>query len=245
MTVDPHGISDRLRHDLVLGLLAQDKAAPYSIIGEGDICWPKSCSPIQFTFAGKECVICLDDASEAEVGAASNGDVFTVGTGFDVRVPSNQTPKFPDCCVVCGLSAAEETVMLRANPAGQRHALLIWLLGRTHRILIPAHWTCGRHLRRSLFRRNIVIATPLLLAIGVAKPLGWINIWHFLIMVVGIIIPILWWQVSYPIPAEFTYRQDEGYIFTFRDRRYAMVFADLNGVTVGNHRRRGTERDAR
>ena len=146
---------------------------------------------------------------------------------IDIKIEEHREIAFPKRCMLCGSECGSEVARIRANPTGW-YGMFPWLLGRTKRLAIPAHAACGKKLRRSILRRNLLLLVVVAIALVVVLRLEMEKLPAMATLVVSALIPVIW-QVIYPPAFEFTNSRGL-YELSFRDKSYAREFADLNGL---------------
>ena len=137
--------------------------------------------------------------------------------------------QFPDRCVVCGGHADGKQVTLRGNPAGL-HGMLPWLLGRTRRLSIPAHRSCGAPLKRRVLLRTLTTLLLTTAAVITGISLG-LPAWQTVAAAALVAAVPVALQVVDPVAFEFTYRSGR-YELELRDTSYAQELAELNDSEV-------------
>lgn len=135
---------------------------------------------------------------------------------------------FPERCVVCNQVVQQsESMSLQANWSSQFHTFR-WLLGMHKKLSVPAHQSCGEHLKKKIRRP---IYGSLLVVTGLAifqDSLQFSDWFSYGLILIGAIFYVFW-KNSKPLPFEFTY---ENYCFRliFANKQYAYEVAKLNGV---------------
>ena len=95
--------------------------------------------------------------------------------GHDVAVPGEQNVCFPDLCVVCRKKVESETVAITGHPVGY-WGLWKYIFGANPKLRVPAHVTCGKRLKCSLWLRNIFLCAICSAIAAAGLYFGW-SIW--------------------------------------------------------------------
>ncbi len=155
--------------------------------------------------------------------------------GTDVVLKDDADVLFPEKCVVCGLPTEYKTDRLEADPPPSYFGGFKWLAGKTGSLRFPLHSRCSDKLKNQLSFRNLLIF-GFVIIISVIGIYHGLNRWEIITLGLLLILPIALWQMHNPPPVTFTV--DDGIItFTFKDRSYAVNFAEINNTTIERNKR--------
>lgn len=159
--------------------------------------------------------------------------------GYSVEVSDANIPVFPEHCVFCTRPHGEQLGTLEISPLfgkafSQGIGFSFYPAGgdasKKQSVCIPAHDQCIKEIKTRFWIRNLL---PLLVALPVlitSMSGNWNNMYILLIGLVAAA-PLVFWEVTHPVP--IGYEHGSGYyIFTFRDRNYAEVFAQQNNAVI-------------
>lgn len=154
---------------------------------------------------------------------------------FNVSVNASINLVFPEHCVVCGRFNNGQQGKIEMTRA--RSFFPSFIIDRLEQIsskqriqLIPSHTECLRGVRRSFWKRNII----LIFIVTFCLIEGKMNSWNFFLEIILIFIiasPLVFWDMKHPLPVEYMLK-DKKLIFTFTDKNYAERFALLNQSKV-------------
>ena len=152
---------------------------------------------------------------------------------MDVKLPKSVAPRFPDRCVRCLMEGPRRVIRL----ASQSIVWWTWFIGsRRFRVDVPCCDSCHIKIRSQRWLRA-GITTAVALAAGyfgfeyiadLARPL---RRWAFMGLALLALSPIIGWEVFFPPPVDITAGADT-VDYEFKDKRYALEFALLNGTKV-------------
>jgi hypothetical protein len=151
---------------------------------------------------------------------------------FDVTLPKDQAPVFPDRCVVCGRPRPDRTIKLFTHSIGW-WTVVFFSFGSIFSVRVPACRPCGWRLRTwrcggtltfiALIAFSMWLLTPVVSA-WVSGPLRKL-VMMALLLVCGL--PYFLWQFLFLPPFDVTaFAKTVDY--EFRDREYAREFVILN-----------------
>jgi hypothetical protein len=153
---------------------------------------------------------------------------------YVVEVGDPKIPRFPDSCIICGLSGPEKLVETTVTDEATRVDFFLYSLpispAQGSKIDVPVHDSCAKTMRNRFLKEAAATVMVAGLIIGLSGIYG-----RYLgaawAIGFGFVVAFWMFQSAKMVPFEFN-RTLSGYIFTFADHHYAERVAALNGVQI-------------
>lgn len=158
----------------------------------------------------------------------------TVHSFYYVFLPDSKKPIFPDQCIVCGQSGAEELKWVQITDDLGRVQFYFFGLGHDEEedlhLYVPVHNSCGKGVRSGFLKSFALLlsAAAAIAASGIALGMG-----SFISLLIAIIVagPLLSILLSKPVPFELNHGGGKLHL-KFNNRDYAERVARLNHSEV-------------